>query len=76
MDNYVKIENSTSLVRDMTSGAIINTNRAAKESFLRKQNAQNLLENQVQQNSDKIQKIESDVSEIKEMLKLLINKDK
>ena len=76
MEKFVNIENYTGLVRDLTSGAIINTNRAAKESFLRKQNAQNLLENQVQQNSDKIQKIESDVSEIKEMLKLLINKDK
>ena len=76
MSNFVNIENATGLVRDLTSGAIINTNRAAKESFLRKQSAQNLLKDQVQQNADKIEKIESDISEIKEMIKLLINKDK
>ena len=76
MSNFVNIENATGLVRDLTSGAIINTNRAAKESFLRKQQNHNELKEQVQVNSDKIEKIESDVSEIKEMLKLLINKDK
>jgi hypothetical protein len=34
------------------------------------------LKEQVQNNTDKIEKIESDVSEIKQMLMLLINKDK
>lgn len=76
MDRFIKIENSTGLVRDMNSGAIINTNRAAKDAFLRKQNAQQEIKDQVQQNSEKIKKIESDVSEIKQMLMLLINKDK
>lgn len=76
MDNFVNIENATGLVRDLTSGAIINTNRSAKEVFLRKQAAQLQLKQQVEENSDKIAKIESDVSEIKQMLMLLINKDK
>ena len=76
MDRYIKIENSTSLVRDMTSGAIINTNRAAKEAHRRKQHAQMELKDQVQQNADKIEKIESDISDIKQMLMLLVNKDK
>ena len=76
MDRYIKIENSTSLVRDMTSGAIINTNRAAKEAFRRKQEAQLDLQEQVKQNAEKIDKIESDISDIKQMLMLLVNKDK
>ena len=76
MERFVKIENATGLVRDMTSGAIINTNRSAKEAFLKKQQAQMELKEQVQQNAEKIDKIESDVSEIKQMLMLLINKDK
>lgn len=76
MNRFIKIENSTGLVRDMDSGAIINTNRASKEAFLRKQNAQQDIKQQVQQNADRIEKIESDVSEIKQMLMLLINKDK
>lgn len=76
MDRFVKIENATGLVRDMTSGAIINTNRSAKEAFLKKQQAQIELKEQVHQNAEKIEKIESDISEIKQMLMLLINKDK
>lgn len=76
MDNFVKIENSTSLVRDMTSGAIINTNRAAKEAHRRKMRAQMDLKEQVHQNAEKIENIESDISEIKQMLMLLVNKDK
>ena len=76
MERFVNIENATGLVRDMNSGAIINTNNSAKEAFLRKQNAQMELKEQVQNNTDKIEKIESDVSEIKQMLMLLINKDK
>ena len=76
MDNYVNIENSIGLVRDMTSGAIINTNRAAKDAFRRKQQAQMDLKEQVQENAEKINKIETDISEIKQMLMLLVNKDK
>lgn len=76
MEQYVNIENSAGLVRDLTSGAIINTNTAARDAFMRRQQAQLELREQVQQNADKIEKIESDVSEIKQMLMLLINKDK
>ena len=76
MEGFVNIEGHAGLVRDLSSGAIINTNRAAKDAFLRKQKTQVDLKKQVQENTDKINKIESDVSEIKQMLMLLINKDK
>lgn len=76
MEHFVKIENSAGLVRDMTSGAIINTNKAAKEAFRRKQESQQELQDKVQENADKINKIESDISDIKQMLMLLVNKDK
>jgi hypothetical protein len=42
---------------------------------LQKRNASKELNQQIKQNSDKIEKIESDVTEIKEMLAMLI-KDK
>jgi hypothetical protein len=42
---------------------------------LQKRNATKELNQQIKQNSDKIEKIESDVTEIKEMLAMLI-KDK
>jgi len=36
MERFVNIENATGLVRDMNSGAIINTNNSAKEALDRK----------------------------------------
>lgn len=75
MEGFVKIENKDGLVRDLSSGAVINTNRTDRENYLQKRNATKELNQQIKQNADKIQKIESDVTEIKEMLAMLI-KDK
>lgn len=75
MEGFVKIQNKDGLVRDLSSGAVINTNRTDRENYLQKRNASKELNQQIKQNSDKIEKIESDVTEIKEMLAMLI-KDK
>jgi hypothetical protein len=75
MEGFVKIQNKDGLIRDLSSGAVINTNRTDRENYLQKRNATKELNQQIKQNSDKIEKIESDVTEIKEMLAMLI-KDK
>lgn len=75
MEGFVKIQNKDGLIRDLSSGAVINTNRTDRENYLQKRNATKELNQQIKQNADKIQKIESDVTEIKEMLAMLI-KDK
>jgi len=72
MEGFVKIQNKDGLVRDLSSGAVINTNRTDRENYLQKRNAAKELNQQIKQNSDKIEKIESDVTEIKEMLAMLI----
>ena len=72
MEGFVKIQNKDGLVRDLSSGAVINTNRTDRENYLQKRNASKELNQQIKQNSDKIEKIESDVTEIKEMLAMLI----
>jgi len=72
MEGFVKIQNKDGLVRDLSSGAVINTNRTDRENYLQKRNATKELNQQIKQNSDKIEKIESDVTEIKEMLAMLI----
>jgi nitrate/TMAO reductase-like tetraheme cytochrome c subunit len=72
MEGFVNIQNKDGLVRDLSSGAVINTNRTEREIFLQKRNASKELKQQIKQNSDKIEKIESDVTEIKEMLAMLI----
>jgi hypothetical protein len=72
MEGFVKIQNKDGLIRDLSSGAVINTNRIDRENYLQKRNAAKELNQQIKQNSDKIEKIESDVTEIKEMLAMLI----
>jgi hypothetical protein len=72
MEGFVKIKDKDGLVRDLSSGAVINTNRTDRENYLQKRNAAKELNQQIKQNADKIEKIESDVTEIKEMLAMLI----
>ena len=72
MEGFVNIQNKEGLVRDLSSGAVINTNRTEYENYLKRKNAARELNQQIKQNSDKIEKIESDVTEIKEMLAMLI----
>jgi predicted RNase H-like nuclease (RuvC/YqgF family) len=72
MEGFVNIENKEGLIRDLSSGAVINTNRSEYENYLQRKNAIKELNQQIKQNSDKIEKIESDVTEIKEMLAMLI----
>ena len=72
---FVKIQDSDSLVRDLTSGAVINTNTTDYLNYLAKKNSSKDMKQQIKQNSDKIEKIESDLSEIKQLLITLINKE-
>jgi hypothetical protein len=72
MEGFVNIQNKDGLIRDLSSGAVINTNRTDRENYLQKRNATKELNQQIKQNADKIEKIESDVTEIKEMLAMLI----
>lgn len=73
---FVKIKDSDSLVRDLSSGAVINTNTQDYKNYLAKRNANKQLKEELKQNSDKIEKIESDILEIKHMLTTLINKER
>lgn len=72
MEGFVKIQNKEGLIRDLSTGAVINTNRTDYENYLQRMNAEKDLKSQIKNNSDKIEKIESDVTEIKEMLAMLI----
>jgi hypothetical protein len=75
MTGFVKIQNKDGLLRDLSSGAVINTNRTDYENYIQRKTASKELHHQIKQNSDKIEKIESDLDEIKQMLIMLI-KDK
>lgn len=71
----VKIQDSDSLVRDLSSGAIINTNNTEYQNYLNRKNSSKQMREQIKQNSDEIKEIKSDISEIKQLLISLINKE-
>ena len=69
--NAVKIENKENLVRDMNTGAILNTDIAAFNLYKREKE----LKEQTKHNTKEINKIKGDLSEIKNMLKELLERE-
>ena len=74
--NVVKIQDRESLVRDMTSGAIINTDKTEYENYLMRRNVSKQMKMQIEKNSEEIAEIKNDISEIKQLLISLINKER
>jgi len=72
MVNFIKVEGNPSLVRDMRSNAIVNTDTVAYLNYMKTKNK--LLENktQVEQNTDDINILKQDMAEIKQLLQLLV----
>lgn len=63
---YLKIEENTNLLKDESSGAVLNTNKTEYENYL-------LLKNQKERDNIKINQIESEVMEIKNDLNEIKN---
>ena len=72
----VKVENSKSLCRDVTSGAIVNTNNEEFRTYmeLKMKKLNELNEKKLQE--DKINTLEKEVSEIKQLLLQLVKEKK
>lgn len=64
---YKKVEGHSDLVRDENSGAVINNNATAYQNYIS-------LRDQKLKESQRIQNLESEVGEIKSLLKELLNK--
>jgi hypothetical protein len=80
---FIKIQDSHSLVRDMTSGAVINTNTEEYLSYISKVDAQNKMKEIISNNSEQIEvlkteinSVRNDLSDIKSMLVSLMDKGK
>jgi uncharacterized protein (UPF0276 family) len=65
----VKVENHSNLVRDTSSGAILNTDRTGLQEYYRRRDIakKELLEKE--ENKMRLQKMEQEMQEIKELLK-------
>ena len=62
-----KVEGHSDLVRDMENGAIINTDNAAYQNYI-------LMRNQKLKEKERIDNLENEMSEIKSLLKQLVDK--
>ena len=67
-EKYIKIENEQDLVKDRDTGAVLNTNLDSLSAYKAKRKKDLEMNN-------KIEKLESDIGDIKTMLKELINKE-
>lgn len=72
MTDYVKVAGHDGLVRDLSSKAIVNTNQAGYQAYINQRDALLKRQNQIDENTQDIETIKSDISDIKEMLKLLL----
>ena len=70
-NRYVQVEGHTSLVRDMDSGAVINTNRSEYERYVKQKRLfqeRNSQIEQINKHTNEINSIKDDLQEIKSML--------
>jgi hypothetical protein len=75
MGQHVRIED-TALIRDIHSKAILNTDKAGLNDYLMKREIAKKQQAEQVQTKDRLDKIENDMSEIKNLLVQLVNTGK
>lgn len=73
--SYVNIEGKQGLVRDLNSGAILNTNRYDYDNYLAKKKQRQEEKQRMESQSQEINNIKSELAEIKQLLVTLLSKD-
>ena len=72
---YIKVQGHDGLVRDSSTGAILNTNRGDYDNYMIVKNNVMAKETEISRQAEEINNIKQDVSEIKDLLhQLLANK--
>lgn len=71
---YVKIENKDGLIRDMSSGAVLNTNRTDYENYLTRKRQAQIEKEESSKQVEEINNLKNEINEIKQMLLALMNK--
>jgi hypothetical protein len=72
MGQLLQVEGNTSLVRDVSSNAIVNTNVASYNDYLKNKEIALSRKNQIERQNSDINMLKQDMAEIKEMLTMLI----
>lgn len=73
--NTVPIDGTPGLHRDIATHAVININNTEYEAFLRQRELLKRNKNAVSEQAAKIESLERNVSELKQMIAQLINRD-
>ena len=71
----LKIKDNPDLSRDVSSGAVINTNSSDYENYMARRRADIEMKNQIKKQKEELDQLKTDISEIKSMLVSLINKE-
>ena len=69
MENYLKVESDTSLVRDMNTNAIINQNRSEFDKFMSLSKKKYKEQNELDTMKSDLDALKNDMEEIKSLLK-------
>lgn len=64
----LKVKNESNLVRDPVSKAIINTDEAGYDAYVKKRDSIKNRNEQINQNTQSINELKKDISDIKQML--------
>ena len=70
----VKIEGRDGLVRDISTSAVINTNKIEYENYIARRDSILTKNKKLDEHSEEINNIKTEISEIKQMLLTILNK--
>lgn len=71
---FVHIKSKEGLVRDMSSGAVLNANQSEYENYLARRSQAKNSKEQIAKQAEEINNIKNEICEIKQMLLALLNK--
>ena len=71
---YLKVQGEDGLIRDVSNQAILNTNNKEYESYIARRNAALAQKLELERQGKELTEVKSELSEIKQMLSILINK--
>jgi hypothetical protein len=74
MEQFLKVEGHNGLVRDMSTGAIINTNRTEYEEYMARKRLAEQRELEISKHSEDINILKNEMQEIKSMILQLLQK--
>ena len=76
MEQYLKVSGHENLVRDISSKAVINTSMVEYEEYMARRRAKEQEKELITKQTEEINNLKSEISEIKQLLTELLMKDR